>query len=64
MRARLLLFVVAAFVVIANAGPSTATPIIMGYSGVIDTVDDPDGFLPGVVPGTTFSGTYTLSCLS
>ena len=60
MRARLLLFVVAAFVVIANAGPSTATPIIVGYSGVIDTVDDPFGLIPGVVPGTTFSGTYTL----
>jgi hypothetical protein len=61
VRARLVIFVVAAaFVVIANAGPSTATPIIVGYSGVIDTVDGDGTFLPGVVPGTTFSGTYTL----
>ena len=60
MRTRLVLFVVAAFVVIANAGPSTAEPITVGYSGVIGTVDDPLGLIPGVVPGTTFSGTYTL----
>jgi len=60
VRARLVIFVVAAFVVIAYVRPSTAVPLIVGYSGVIDTVDDPDGFLPGVVPGTTFSGTYTL----
>ena len=60
MRTRLVLSVVAAFVVIANAGPSTAIPIIVGYSGVIFVVDDPFGLIPGVVPGTTFSGTYTL----
>jgi len=45
VRARLVIFVVAAFVVIAYVRPSTAVPIIVGYSGVIDTVDDPDGFL-------------------
>ena len=42
---------VAAFVVLAYAGPSTAAPITVGYSGVIDSVDDPNNVVSGIGVG-------------
>ncbi len=60
MHTQLVLIVLSVFLAFAYVGPSTAEPITVGYSGVIDTVDDPNGVVPGLSEGMSFQGSYTL----
>ena len=61
MQCSLAFVLISVLAVLVHAAPSTAIPIIVNYSGLIDTVDDPLGELPaGIGVGTPFSGTYTI----
>ena len=54
-------FFVAVAFVFGFVGIAAAAPTVVGFSGVIDFVDDPSSELPpGIGLGTPFAGTYTL----
>ena len=49
-----------AVLVLGFGSPAGAAPITVGYAGVIDSVNDPDGLLPGISVGMSFQGTYPI----
>ncbi len=47
---------IAAIVWVTLAGPVASDPLTVYYAGELNTLNDPDGLLPGVGVGATFTG--------
>jgi hypothetical protein len=61
MRRLILLFCLSCFLVPISA---SADPVEVAFTGVIDTVNDPNGYLPiGFGVGSSFSGTYIVDSI-